>query len=124
MIHTAVTRQRLGSRPTAIYSVEWFASPMDVAAVLDSLRQRRDPRVLEILGVAPTLPADLRERFAYVGYKGGSEVGVIALTWLLRDHAGAWFVVTASWNDSEAALDPRRFVPLAERLVRLAAAQR
>ena len=116
--------QRLGSRPTAIDSVEWFASPMDVAAVLDSLRQRRDPRVLEILGVAPTLPADLRERFAYVGYKGGSEVGVIALTWLLRDHAGAWFVVTASWNDSEAALDPRRFVPLAERLVRLAAAQR
>src|SRR5690606_13207419 len=92
----------IASTPTAIDSIEWFASPSDVSGVLDSLRRRSDPRVLQVLGVAPTLPRELRDRFAYVGYKGGSEPGVINLTWLLRRPSGEWIVVTASWNDPAA----------------------
>ncbi|MEJ5975926.1 serine hydrolase [Novosphingobium sp. PS1R-30] len=111
----------LDGAPTAIETIEWFASPADVARVVDGLRQSRDPRVLAILGVAPTMARDLRERFAYVGYKGGSEVGVISLAWLMRRKSGGWMAVTASWNDPAAAVDPQRFAGLAERLLRLAA---
>lgn len=109
----------LAGRSVAVDSIEWFASPADLARVLDALRRRDDPRLLPILAVAPGLPADLRERFAYVGYKGGSEPGVIDLTWLLRDKAGAWSVVTASWNDAEGPVDEGRFQELALRLIRL-----
>jgi beta-lactamase class A len=111
----------LDGAPVGIDSIEWFASPLDVARVLDSLRRRSDPRVLQILGVAPALPEELRAPFPYVGYKGGSEVGVISLSWLLRAKTGRWTVVTASWNDPEAAVDGKRFASLAQRLVRLAA---
>lgn len=113
----------LDGTPTAIDSVEWFASPQDVTRVLDSLRQRRDPRVLAILGVAPSMAPELRERFAYVGYKGGSEVGVVSLAWLVRRKSGDWIAVTASWNDPAAPVDTQRFAGLAERLLRLAASE-
>jgi len=114
----------LGTRPTAIDSIEWFASPQDIVRVLDSLRRRPDPRVLQILGVAPAMPGELRQRFAYVGYKGGSEVGVINLSWLIRRKSGAWTVVTASWNDPAAVIDADRFGFLTQRLLRLSVLER
>lgn len=113
----------LDAAPTAIDSIEWFASPMDVARVLDSLRRHDDPRVLDILAVAPAMARELRDRYTYVGYKGGSEVGVIALSWLVRRPSGEWLAVTASWNDTRAAVDRQRFGQLAQRLVRLAASE-
>lgn len=108
--------------PTAIDAAEWFASPADIARVLDSLRRRADPRALQILAVAPSMPGELRKRFAYVGYKGGSEAGVLNLTWLLRAKSGEWIVVTASWNDAEKPLDAAKLEGLGQRLVHLAAA--
>ena len=108
-----------GGKPAAIESVEWFASPADIARVLDSLRRRPDPRVLQILAVAPSLPAEVRQRFDYAGYKGGSETGVLNLTWLLRDKAGVWTAVTASWNDAEKPVDEARLVALSHRLIAL-----
>jgi beta-lactamase class A len=111
----------LNAKPTAIDSIEWFASPNDIARLLDSLRRRPDPRVQQVLGIAPTMAAELRQRFAYVGYKGGSEVGVINLTWLLRTKSGTWIAVTASWNDTKAVVDGDRFGFLAQRLLWLVA---
>lgn len=107
--------------PTAIDSVEWFAAPADIARLLDSLRRRSDPHVLRILAVAPSLPAGFGGSFAYAGYKGGSEPGVLNLTWLLRDKTGEWTVVTASWNDPDKPVDNARLGKLAERLLALAA---
>ena len=111
----------LGAGPVAIDSIEWFASPNDIARVLDSLRRRPDPCAQQVLGIAPTMANELRQRFAYVGYKGGSEVGVINLTWLLRTKSGAWIAVSASWNDTKAAVDGDRFGFLAQRLLWLVA---
>jgi len=115
-----VNRAELDGPPMAIDSAEWFASPDDVVRVLDALRGHDDPRVQAILGVAPNLDAAQRSALAYAGYKGGSEIGVLNLTWLLRDQAGAWFAVTASWNDPAQALDNAKLEALAHRLVMLA----
>jgi beta-lactamase class A len=105
--------------PASIDSIEWFASPDDVARVLDSLRRRQDPRVLQILAVAPGMTKEWREGFAYFGYKGGSELGVANLTWLLRRPSGDWFVATQSWNDAKAPVDNDRFKRLGLRLLAL-----
>lgn len=111
----------LDARPVAIDSIEWFASPADIARVLDSLRRRTDPRVLAILGVAPNLPLGLSDAFRYAAYKGGSETGVLNLTWLVQARQGDWFAVTASWNDVDRPLASGRLQSLAERLLRGAA---
>lgn len=107
----------VSGKPAAIDTAEWFASANDVAAILNKLRQHKDPRVLAILGVAPHLPPDARARFAKVGYKGGSEPGVLNLSWLLQGKDGQWYVATASWNDPENPLDQQKFELLALRLI-------
>lgn len=56
----------------------------------------------------------------YVGYKGGSEPGVMTMAFLLRE-GDAWYVVTGSWNHSDAAVDEARFAGLTERAVLLTA---
>lgn len=108
----------LDGAPVAIDSIEWFASPNDIVRIMDSLRRREDSRVLAILGVAGNLDPGQRRDFAYVGYKGGSESGVLNFTWLLRRKSGEWLVVTASWNDPLHALDHARLEALAPRLIR------
>lgn len=105
--------------PVAIDSAEWFASPGDIVRLLDALRRREGPRILAILGVSPHLDDTQRRAFAYAGYKGGSESGVLNLTWLLCDKAGTWFAVTASWNDPQEALDEARLEAIGARLIRL-----
>lgn len=109
-----------GAAPRAIDSIEWFASPADIARVLDTLRRQNDATALAILGVAPHLGDAPRGGWDYVGYKGGSEPGVLNLSWLLRAEKGGSYVVTASWNDPHAALDNARLELLATRLVGLA----
>src|SRR3546814_18634751 len=43
--------------------------------------------------------------WSYLGYKGGSELGVVAMSLLgQRKSDGKWFVVTASWNNPDAAV--------------------
>ena len=104
-------------RPVAIDCAEWFASPGDIVRILDALRRRSDPRVLAILGVSPGMSRDMRGQFAAVGYKGGSEPGVLNLSWLLRRPSGNWYVVTVSWNNPAAAVDTIRLELLAQRLI-------
>lgn len=100
--------------PVRIDSIEWFASANDLAGVLQSLQRRKDPQVMAILAVNPAIdPSD----FAKVGFKGGSEPGVLNLTWLVQNKAGNWYVVTASWNDLEKDVDQPRFLALGNRLL-------
>ncbi|PKP98575.1 MAG: hypothetical protein CVT74_10605, partial [Alphaproteobacteria bacterium HGW-Alphaproteobacteria-13] len=69
-------------------------------------------------GVGPVAGSDWR----YLGYKGGSENGVLSMSLLgQRKTDGKWLVVTASWNDADANVDTGRFVALVTRLLALAA---
>jgi hypothetical protein len=100
-------------------SIEWFASTDDMVRVMDWLRSNADPQALAILAINPGIPPTAAARFAYVGYKGGSETGVMAMTFLLRRADGGWRAVSASWNDPAAPVDEARFADLVERLVAL-----
>jgi len=109
---------RFAGNPLHIDSVEWFASASDMVRVMDWFRRNGDDTARAILAINPGV-GQLRGELAYVGYKGGSEPGVLNLTWLVRNRAGAWHAVTGSWNDPAAPLDDQRFIALMARAVQL-----
>ena len=108
--------------PRFIDSLEWFASPNDIARAMADLRARQSKTVLAAMainnGVGPVAAAD----WAYLGYKGGSENGVLSMSLLgQRKSDGKWFVVTASWNNPAADVETGPLVALVTRLLALAA---
>ncbi|TPG22357.1 serine hydrolase [Sphingomonas koreensis] len=110
-----------GAKPLAIDSVEWFASPADMARTLNWLRQHGDATMRDILSVTPkTDPANARQ-FGFIGFKGGSEPGVITMSFLIETKTGAWFAVTGNWHNAAAAVDEAAFGGLMNRALALAA---
>lgn len=112
-------RTRFTGRPTAIGEAEWFASPADLVRTLDWLRRSGDSTALDLLAINPGVDRRLAGDFAYVGYKGGSEPGVVSMSFLLKSREGRWMAVSAAWNDAAAPLEEARFIALMSRLVGL-----
>ncbi len=110
------------SKPTRIEGVEWFASAQDLVRTLAWLRQATDSgpaaALREVLAVNPGLP-QVAARFAWCGYKGGSEPGVLALAFLLRDEQGGWSCIAAIQNDPLKNLNEAPLMALVESAARL-----
>ncbi len=88
--------------------IEWFADGADLCNVMAALAKdgKYDPSsdVLRVLGTNPGVPFD-KAQWKYMGFKGGSEPGVINLTFLAQRNDDRWFVVTMTVNDSTKALN-------------------
>ena len=112
-------------KPVMIDTIEWFATPADLVRVMDWLRRNSESgpgaEARAILSASPGLPPQVASRWGFVGYKGGSETGVISLTWLLQGKDGSWHALSASWTDGGAAVDNARFAGLIGRAAELAA---
>lgn len=111
---TRIDPSMFGDKPMAP-DVEWFATPRDEASVLNWLRTKGGAEALAILAVNPGAPD--ASRFAYMGYKGGSEPGVIFTSWLVKTKQGKWYAVTGGWTRKDAAIDERGFAILMSRLL-------
>jgi hypothetical protein len=109
---------RFSGNPLAL-DVEWYASPSDLVRTMDWLRRNGDDTARAILAISPAMPPAQRGDFAYIGYKGGSEPGVISMTWLVRARAGRWHVVAGTWNNPAAPVEEARFGALMIRAIRL-----
>lgn len=105
------------TRPTRIEELEWFASSADLCRALDALRVRTESgpaaELRDVLAISRGLPIS-KSAFPWVGFKGGSEPGVLTLAYLLKRRDGAWFALAASWNDPAATLDEARFSALVQ----------
>ncbi|MDM7957068.1 serine hydrolase [Blastomonas sp.] len=103
--------------PNQIDTVEWFASPADIARLLAMLEREGDPVTRAILtvnaGIAPVNAA----RWAYLGYKGGSEPGIMAMSFLAHSPADERYIVSAVANNPAADIDQPGFVTLMTRLL-------
>ena len=115
----AIDASALVGLPLHIDTVEWPATMVEIAGVLDTIRRSESKTALDILAVNQSLSAADNGRFDKVGYKGGSESGVIAMSWLLRAKSGDWYVVAGAWNDPEKAVDNSVFSGLMMRVVTL-----
>lgn len=108
--------------PRFIDSLEWFASPNDVARLMIDLRDRNSPTAMSAMAINPGVNPGATKDWSWLGYKGGSELGVISMSLLgQRKSDGKWFVVTASWNNPDAPVATDTMVGLVTRLLALAA---
>lgn len=109
------------AKPKNISNIEWFASPDDLARLMNWLRLNTAKSSAElgrgVLAINSVLPE--AESWSYAGYKGGSETGVINMTWLLQSKKGDWFVVTGSWNNENAQVKNEEFALLMQKAVKI-----
>jgi beta-lactamase class A len=112
------------SVPRQIDSLEWFASGTDLCRIMAGLALRGEKEaarpLLDVLSVNPGLNFD-RGPWPFVGFKGGSEPGVMNLTWLLRRDDGRWFVATFGFNDPARALDETKILAVVPSVFKLLA---
>ena len=104
--------------PVAL-DVEWFASATDLRRLFDYMNQTAIEGTFAIMEINPSVPEPLREKWDYIGYKGGSEPGVLNLTWLLTDRASKPHVLVLSWNNPEANLNNSALEMIAQRILQL-----
>ena len=104
--------------PKAI-DIEWFASPADLAKLFAHMRRTADPKVFDIMAINPSATPAIKENWRYIGFKGGSEPGVLNLTWLLTDKAGRDWVLTLGWNNPQAVVDEGKMEGIAQRILLL-----
>ena len=79
--------------PIEVETLEWFATPADVCRALMALNA--DPDAAAILQINPGIPDDT-DRWASIGFKGGSEPGVLATAWIVTDADGRTFTITGA----------------------------
>ncbi len=110
------------AKPNAVDTVEWFASASDLCRAMAWLRKNTSDKATApargVLGINRGLQWP-RQTWPYVGYKGGSEPGVLNLTWLAKRKDGAWFALSAGWNNPEANLDDDKFIELVQGIILL-----
>jgi hypothetical protein len=103
------------TEPIAIDSIEWFATMPDLARAMVWLWGEAEKPGLEpirsVLTLNPGVPFD-DGIWNSVAFKGGSEVGVMALSWLLERKDGRTFTFACAVNNPEAAI-PENNIALA-----------
>lgn len=111
-------------KPLRIEQLEWFASPNDLVRTMDWLRRHFDgpagADLRAVLSKNPGLP-EPAANWRYVGYKGGSEPGVLTMTFLLQGKDGNWYALSGGVNDPAKDVDTLRFTGLLGRALELAA---
>lgn len=119
--------------PREIERVEWFATARELCAMMAELRElseepRMDP-IMEIMTANPGVRLD-PDVWGKVMYKGGSEPGVMNLTWLAERKArdpeapSDWFALCVTVNDPASVLQEMSIAGAGQRILEMLAAQR
>jgi beta-lactamase class A len=107
------------SEPTYIDSLEWFANADDLRRLMLRFAGPDSAEARAILSINPAMSDSRIAQWSYAGFKGGSEPGVLNLTWLLIDGEGQPHILTLSWNNPDAVLDDAKLIALANRIMGL-----
>ena len=101
--------------PLEIDRVEWFATRDDLCKTMAWLwNQAQKPGMLpvkEIIALETQLTFE-GEVWPYVGFKGGSEMGVLSGTWLLQRAGGRHFVYSIGFKDTATGINLDAAVPV------------
>lgn len=90
-------------KPVLPDQVEWFASTADLCRAMKYLKTKSQAdhhQILGVLGINRGLTLD-SDVWPVVGYKGGSETGVLNFTYYLQRKDGREFVLSASWMNTQ-----------------------
>ncbi len=111
---------QLTGAPRFVETIEWPAAPKDMVALLDHIRTTNAPLARAIMAINPGLGTANTDGWAYLGYKGGSEPGVIFLSWLACTAAGECYAIAGGQTNPDAAVDTVSVTTLMGRVLRLA----
>ncbi len=106
--------------PVLIEDIEWFASMADQRGLLRMLAALPDDTARQIMAVNLGFDEEEAESWDYVGFKGGSEAGVLNMSWLLRDEAGRWHMLAINQTDPKSEVETTTLLLLAKRILALA----
>ena len=109
-------------KPAYVDKIEWFASAADMCRVMNWLRQQTegDKTARQILAINPGIGLIIpRDKWQYVGFKGGSEPGVLNMTYLLQSTKGDWYALSLGWNNKEAPLQNEKLFTLLQQILRI-----
>ncbi len=95
--------------PILVELLEWFASPEAICEAW--LFLAGDPDALAILSDNPGVPGPAGT-WTDIAFKGGSEPGVLALSWLVEDADGGRYVVAGGLSNPSEAIDEHEAVNL------------
>ena len=114
------------SKPREIDRVEWFASPSDLVRAMTELGRLAERPGLSpltaILGKNPGVPVG--SRWTRVAFKGGSEPGVVSVTWRLVRNDGRVFALSMSASDPKSPIGEDDFINTALGAIDLLGKQR
>ncbi len=108
---TPLSLEAFSKSPFGVDKIEWFASPADLCRLMNYFSGKEAVTAREILALNPGL-AIPSENLVYAGYKGGSEPGVLSMTWLLKNKRSEWLCLSASWNNEKDGLAESEFLGL------------
>ncbi len=91
--------------PRDVNTIEWFASGQDLCALHATFFKNKDrpayKTALEIMAINDAGLGLSPNEWPYVGFKGGSEPGVMFLSFLLQDAQGDWYSISTGGSDDE-----------------------
>lgn len=96
------------SQPRYINKMEWFASTDDICKTISKIKIQadQDKTIYDILSKnTPFIWTEKDQNFSYAGYKGGSEEGVITMTYLLKLKNQKWICLSMGVNDENQNLN-------------------
>lgn len=120
----SVAALALWKSPFEIQKIEWFATAAECCRIMADLYRQEQQPGMEPLGHAlrinPGLQFD-RRTWPRITYKGGSEPGVLNMTWLLERDDGGLYALSLGWNNTRQDVDVKRAADLVSEAVALLA---
>lgn len=103
-----VTHLSNWDQPKDIQKVEWYASTSDVCSVVENIKHQADfdQNIYDIMSInTPFVWIENDPYFEYVGYKGGSEPGVMTMTFLVKTKKQDWACISMGINNQKQSLN-------------------
>lgn len=110
-------------QPVHIDKLEWFATTAENCDAMFWLAARKGPQIKKILSKNVPLLDDVGKdggHWTYAGYKGGSEPGVLNMTFLLQSKSGALGCFAMSANDKTESISQYQFMDIAKKALKYA----
>ncbi|KAF0250290.1 MAG: beta-lactamase [bacterium] len=109
-------------KPLYIDKLEWFASANDMCRLMNWLHEQTQSDLTkparDILAINPGLSISEKD-WPYIGFKGGSEPGVLNLTYLLQSSKGQWYFLSLTCNDPNTPIDEAKLFAITQRAIDL-----
>lgn len=99
------------NEPRYIDKIEWFATTTEICDAAFAIQNK------DIMAINPGVIRK-NNKWTYVGYKGGSESGVLQLTQILKSKAN-YYCISATWNNDIRDVSDQTLITIVKRLANL-----